>query len=120
MGLLDRFWKKSKPAPEAQHAVIVHLVLSDEKFGTQEERDAIRALGDEMEAQLVRAVAGEFDGDEFGGGECTLWMYGTNADRVFGAVEPALRASPLSKGGHVIKRYGDVDDEGAKRVRIDL
>jgi len=57
--------------------------------------------------QMIRSSgAGEFDGDEFGEGACTLFMYGPDADLLFRAVEPALRSSPLVRGGRAIKRYG--------------
>jgi hypothetical protein len=64
--------------------------------------------------------AGEFDGNEFGEGGCTFYMYGPDADELFKAIEPTLRNSPLSAGGHAMKRYGPATDRKAKEVRIDL
>lgn len=109
---------KASHVPE--HAVIVHLKLSNAAFGTKEEMDAIHALSDRLEAKILEARAGEFDGDEFGQGECTLYMYGPNADLLFAAVEDEIRASPLSRGGWVIKRYGSAEDKEAKETRINL
>lgn len=103
-----------------EHAVLVHIRLSNAGFGTKEEVDGIHALSDRLEAKILEAGAGEFDGDEFGQGECTLYMYGPNADVLFAAVERELRASPFSRGGWVIKRYGPAQDSTAKEVRIDL
>jgi hypothetical protein len=60
----------------SEHAVIVHLVLSDDAFGTP--------------------------------------------DELFAAVEPLLRESKLSSGGHAIKRYGEATDADAKEVRVDF
>ena len=104
----------------SEHAVIVHLRLSNDDFGTREETDAIHALSERLEAAILAAQAGEFDGDEFGGGECVLYMYGTNADSLFAAIEAELRASSLSRGGWAIKRYGPAEDPSASEVRVDL
>jgi hypothetical protein len=110
----------TKGAHVPEQAVLVHLRLSDAGFGTREEMVSIHALSGRLEARIAAARVGEFDGDEFGQGECMLFMYGPNADALFEAVEPELRASPLSRGGWVIKRYGASDDDSAKEVRIDL
>lgn len=100
--------------------MIVHLELSDDEFGTREEREAIHRLTSELERAIESADAGEFDGDEFGAGACTLYMYGSDADRLFAAVESALRASPLARGGYAIKRYGEAADPSSREVRVEL
>ena len=102
------------------HAVIVHLELSNRNFGIEAEREAIFALTDRMEAAINAAAVGEFDGNEFGGGECTLYMYGPDADRLYNAVVGILQGSRLSRGGHVVKRYGDPQDPGAREVKLPL
>jgi hypothetical protein len=103
----------------AEHCVKIYLKLTDGNFGTAEEVKSIHALSDTLEAAIANNNAGEFDGDEFGGGECTLYMYGVDADSLFEAIKEPLLASPLSKGGHVIKRYGPPNDS-VKEVRIEL
>ena len=60
------------------------------------------------------------DGNEIGEGECTLFMYGPDADLLFAAIEPRLRASRMTKGGSVVKRHGDPDDPHVREVRIKL
>ena len=62
--------------------------------------------------------AGEFDGHEFGDGSCTLFMYGPDADALFAAVEPILRASPLADGAYAVKRYGDVGEVNVREVPV--
>ncbi len=104
----------------AEHAVLVYLKLSNEHLGTSDEVDDVHELSDRLEEAIEAAEAGEFDGDEFGEGQCTLFMYGPDADALFAAIEPTLRGSPLSRGGYAIKRYGDPDDPDAKEVRVDL
>lgn len=100
-----------------QQAVIVHLRLRDDGFGTAEERDALFALQEEM-AEAIADAAGEFDGDLWGEGECILYMYGPDADHLFAVIEPLLKACPLASGGYAIKQYGEASDPDAQEVRI--
>ena len=103
-----------------EHRVLVYLNLSDDAFGTEEERESIYGLNHRLEEQINAQGVGEFDGHEFGGGHCILFMFGPDADALYSAIEPILRESALSAGGHIIKRYGEVDDPDAKEVHIDL
>jgi hypothetical protein len=60
-----------------------------------------------MLAEAIRIHgAGEFDGDEFGNGECTLFMYGPNAETLFAVIAPTLENWKALKGGYVTKRFG--------------
>lgn len=106
----------AKKSPE--QGVLIHLKLSDQKFGKTAEMTSIHAL----EARLAEVIKdkrlGELDGDEFGEGECTLYLYGPNADALFAAIEPLLRSSPLTKGGWATKRYGDAADPKSKEVKV--
>ena len=124
MGLFSKWFGKPDPAPArsaaSEHAVIVYLRLSDNGFGTEAERDAIHALTDRLAAAISAQHAGEFDGDEFGAGACGLYMSGPNADRLFAAVEPLLRADRLAAGGYAIKRYGPASDPNALVARVDF
>jgi hypothetical protein len=104
----------------AEHAVIAHLRLSGGDMGSPAERARLEALEDELEQAIRSAKAGEFDGNEFGGNECVLYMYGPDADRLFATVEGVLGALPPSPGSYVIKRFGAADDRGAREERVDL
>lgn len=44
-------------------------------------------------------------------------MYGPDADALFAAVEPVLRAAALGPGAYAMKQYGDF---GAREVRVEL
>src|SRR5437016_4105449 len=101
-----------------QQAVIVHLRLSDDRSGSFEECEALLALQDQIAGAIDNAAAGEFDGDLFGEGECVLYMYGPDADRLFAAIEPLLKFCPLASGGYAIKRYGEAVDSDAREVRV--
>ena len=104
----------------ADHAVLIHLKLQHGEFGSTEEREAIHALEDELSDAVEDAGVGEFDGDDFGNGESILYMYGPDADKLFDVIQTLLQRSPLTKGGYVIKRYGEAEDEDAREVRVDF
>jgi len=103
-----------------EQAVIAHLPLTEEPFGSEREREAIADLADMLHRAIDDHGVGEFDGEESGGGRCVLYMYGPDADRLFGVVEPILKAAPLARGGFAIKRYGDAKDLNAVEARVDL
>lgn len=99
------------------HAVLVHLKLSDDQTGDPGEREDINRLETRLGAAVQSRSVGEFDGNEFGGGECVLYMYGPDADALFTVVKPLLIGSALSKGAYAIKRYGG---PGADEARVDM
>ncbi|HET6171084.1 MAG TPA: hypothetical protein VFD90_00680 [Gaiellales bacterium] len=111
------------PAPAAGaaegQAVITHLRLSDDEFGTKQEREAVF----ELEARLVPAVAAigcDHDGNEFGGGEATLYTYGPDADALFAVVQDSLRGFDVRPGSYAIKRYGDIRHRDVREERVEL
>ena len=102
-----------------QQAVTIYLPLSDGTFGSPEEHDVLQALEDQIAQAIEDAEAGEFDGNLFGQGECMLYTYGPDADRLFAAIEPVLKSCPLASGGYAIKRYGEASDLDAREVRVE-
>jgi hypothetical protein len=94
--------------------------LTDHPFGSDRERAAIFDLEDMLRGAIDDQGVGLFDGVEFGGGLCILFMYGPDADRLFAVVEPILKAAPLARGGFAIKQYGAPEDLSAVEVRVDL
>jgi hypothetical protein len=116
-------WTRSPPDPEAsgrEHAVRIHLRLSDGKLGSADELARLMDLERQLESAIDSSGAGELDGNEVGGGEFVVFTYGPDADALFSAVEPLLRGSPLVRDGFVVKRYGSADDPGAREARVDL
>jgi hypothetical protein len=103
-----------------EQAVIAYLPLTDDHFGSEPEREIIADLAGMLHQAIEDQGVGEFDGEESGGGRCVLYMYGPDADRLFGVVEPILKAAPLGRGGFVIKRYGDVKDLNAVEAKVSL
>jgi hypothetical protein len=104
----------------AEHAVIVHLTLAGGEMGSPDERAEIATLQEEVSAVIDAVGVGEFDGDEWGGNECVLYMYGEDADRLFDAVRPVLLKLPPRSGSYAIKRQGDAGDANAKEERVSL
>jgi hypothetical protein len=100
-----------------EHAVIAHFRLSNAGFGTESDRDTTFHLEDRLASAIRAATVGEFDGTESGQGEIVFYMYGPDAERLFAAVEPALRQSGFARGGYAIKRFGT---PGSREVRVDL
>ncbi|MDN3352911.1 hypothetical protein [Actinomadura sp. DC4] len=96
-----------------EHAVIVHIELGDDRYGSEDERATVRTLETALRVAIAEADAGEFDGNEFGGGEAVLYAYGPHAGDLFTAMEPALRASGL-KPSHAVVRYGAVTDQDCR------
>ena len=102
----------------ADHCVKICLNLS-EVYGSSKERESIQEFTEKLGETIENHGVGEFDGDEYGGGECTLYMYGPDADQLFEVISPVVTSFPLARGGYVLKRYGPPND-GIKEVKVDL
>jgi hypothetical protein len=114
-----RFLGRKKAPPSDEHAVITHLPLSGDEFGTENEREAVYELEDRI-ARAVAGIGGEHDGNEFGEGEAVLYTYGPDADALFEAVRGSLAGFPVRAGAYAIKRYGRADDAAAVQQRVEL
>lgn len=112
------FWKSPKDKSGDEQAVLVMLPLHGEDYGSIEEREAILALADQLADTVSKDGTGEFDGEEFGRQNCTLYLYGPDADNLFSSMEPYLRA--FHPGLIVIKRYGAAGSLGVREARLDL
>jgi hypothetical protein len=82
------------------HAVLIRLDASYSPDDLEDLEDALSLLVKE------RGV-GEFDGNEIGPTETTLFLYGPDADALFSVIQETLRQSTLSRGARVILRYGE-------------
>jgi hypothetical protein len=100
-----------------EQAVIVNIRLTSGDMGNPEERKRIAALEEQLAAAIKEAGAGDFDGDEFGNGFCTIYMYSPSADRLFTVVQPILKKFHAPTGSYLIKRYGK---PGAKQERVEI
>lgn len=91
---------------ENSHAVFIEIPLKFAEYGTDREREQIFKIENELEAALTKDHIGILDGNSFGDGVCTIYLYGNNADTIFAAIEPILLSSNLNSTLKVIKRYG--------------
>jgi len=115
-----RLWAgglSSTTGKEAQE-LIVTIRLCSGGMGDKEERGRITALEHQLSAAIDNSSAGEFDGDEYGGGTCTMYMYGPSAERLLAVTWPILREFDAPSGSYVIKRCGS-SDEDEHRIPLD-
>jgi hypothetical protein len=111
------------PAGVATHAdafdqaVLVRIPLHGGEFGSDEEQQAVFELADKL-AEIAADADAEFDGNEFGNGEATLFAYGRDADRLFAALEPALRRASVARGATIVRRYGSHDDARQETITL--
>ena len=108
MSILKRIFGKT-PLDQAQseqpQAVLVHLDGSGLPDRIYHEYD-LATIEDRLIEVLEREGLGEFDGDEVGPGQTTLFMYGPDAERLFDGIEETLRGYPLCQGARVEIRRG--------------
>jgi len=107
------------PLASPEHAVIVTYQLTGDGFGETYESDVVHALTARLSVAIESAEAGELDGGEFGGGEVTLYAFGSNASRLFSTMEPYLRAFP-ARPAHAVLRFGEAGDVAAAEQRVEL
>jgi hypothetical protein len=101
MTFLKRIFGNAK----SEEAVLVYLDgsgLPDQVYQAYD----VATLEDRLREVIGRDRLGEFDGNEFGPGEVTLFMYGSDAERLFAGIEPILRGYPLCQHARVIIRRG--------------
>jgi hypothetical protein len=108
MSFLKRLFGKVEPTASVstnEQAVLVYLDTSGLPDHVCQEHD-IATLEDRLTEVIEREQLGEFDGNEFGPGEVTLFMYGPNAERLFAGIEAVLRGYPLCQSARVVIRNG--------------
>jgi hypothetical protein len=79
-------------------AVLVHI--------DQIDFDQSIPLEDDLIALMDPSDMGYHDGNEIGGGETTLWLFGVDAEQLFKFIEPTLRNNPFSKNARITLRFG--------------
>lgn len=93
----------------AEQDLLIVLKLSNKQMGTQQERLDITQFADELEDAITKAGVGEYDGDELGGGECTLFFCTTDVDKLLGVLRPLCKRSPLCRGAHLVRMVATAD-----------
>ena len=104
MGLFDKLLKK-KEQPKSQECVLIYLDAVNLPNEIYEKYD-LSTLEDQLIEAIENNKAGEVDGNEMGEGFTKIYTYGPDADRLYGVVEPVLRAYPLCRNARIIIRKG--------------
>jgi hypothetical protein len=102
---------------QQQQAVVIHLRLSDEAFGSFDERESAFTLEDRLGDAIADSAIGEYDGHEFGEGWCRFYMYGDDANVIADAVLPVVRNVSPRPGSFLVKRFGP---PGARQEEMPL
>ncbi len=107
------------PAARAsgQQAVLIHIPLSDDTSGDPGPIDDLFALEETIARRIDESGIGECDGNEIGGGEFVIFLYGQDADALADLALSVLDTRPLPAGSYLIKQYGP---PGAAETRIEL
>jgi hypothetical protein len=96
---------ESSTAMKEQQSVVISLDGTSLPDSVYEQYD-LATLENELIAVVEQRGLGEFDGNEFGPAETTLYLYGPDANALFKKIEPVLRASPLCQNARVTIRSG--------------
>ena len=89
-------------------AVVLEINLEGlDDFGTADQHKEIDDLQENI-AQILPPNAG-IDGDEYGDGECIIYIYGPSADAIFNKVQPVLKSSSFNHI-NVTLQYGLAED----------
>jgi hypothetical protein len=95
---------------ESQQAVLVYLNGTSLPDKVYQEYDLL-TIEDRLIEVIEREGLGEFDGNEIGPTETTLFIYGPDAELLFSGIEQTLRDYPLCQGAHVVIRRGGPGSE---------
>jgi hypothetical protein len=97
-----------------QHAVIAHFDYAADSL------DALYNLEEQLEAAIIAAGVGEFDGNEIAVdlSDGSLYMYGPNAEALFAAVRPVLAGASCLRNTRVTLRFGPPEDDVPERVEV--
>ena len=103
---------------EDEQDLLLCFRLSNRQMGTNSERRDIEVFADQLDAAVRAAEVGEYDGDELGGGECTLFFCGPDIDKLLAVLLPLVKRSPVCRGGYFVRLVEGAD--GMERQRISL
>jgi hypothetical protein len=108
MSFLSRLFRlgtHSTGSDEGPECVLVHLdgtTLPDDVY----EHCDLWTISERLEAVLQQQGLGEFDGHETRRTATTLFLYGPDAERLYGGIEGVLRDYPLCQNARVVIRRG--------------
>lgn len=88
--------------PKHEHAVVVCFHYKSKEL------DDLLVVQGELEKAILAADVGELDGNEIAldGSEAYFFMYGPDADALFGVIKPILEKTSFMHGANVKLQYG--------------
>lgn len=94
--------------PPGQAAGEVRIALDGIRLPETDYKEYdVATLENRLEEVLEVSGLGELDGHETGPESTVLFLYGSDAEALFHAVEPLLRDYPLCRGARITMRQGD-------------
>lgn len=114
---LEPIKRKKEKDTALSGSVTVYLKLQGGEYGSDSEREKIRELTDHLDEVLNKNSVGHYDGDEYGNGECVLFMYTDDPEKLLPVIKPLLLASDFAKGS-IIEIDGVVDGELKRKVTL--
>ena len=113
----DDLYPDEGPDFAEERDLLVVLRLSNRQMGTAEERAEISLVEDDLARAAEAEGVGEYDGDEYGGGECILFFCGPDEDALLGLLRPLLQRSAYARGAHFV-RLTELENGEMKREKI--
>lgn len=118
MGIFDKLFGKKLAAQPAsggmdEHLVRLHIPL-DGDFGNPDQIERWNSLEDVLNEAAEASGTGSLDGNEIGGGEYTIWLYGKAGGPLADVVERAAREFVVPPGTTLFVRHGGVEDRSAR------
>jgi hypothetical protein len=105
MSIFGKLFGRKPAQSSSGQAVLVYLDGTGLPDHIYQECDT-STIEDRLIEVIGREKLGEFDGNEVGLKETTLFMYGPDAERLFAGIENTLRGYPLCQGARVVIRRG--------------
>src|ERR1700719_1871084 len=84
-------YQRELPRGNKESLPSLRLKLASGPMGNEQERNRIEKLEDDLDVAIKKSLSGEFDGDEYGEGFCTIYTYGPSANRLYNSVQPTAR-----------------------------
>ena len=94
-----------------EHDLLVVVPLSDHHMGTRPEQARIQTFAEELAAAVAAAEAGEYQGDELGGGEYVLFFCGPDEARLVSVLHPLLQREEIGRRARLARLVHDADGE---------
>ena len=104
-------------ARKLRGSVTIRLKLREGEHGSHGERKKIHTFTDRLDSFLRERNLGDYDGDEFGGGECLVFMYSDDPKKLYEELRPMLLDSGIA-GKAVIEIDGAPGTDLRERVAL--